>query len=379
MKAQTPMLKRGHRPPPPEVVEVVEEYASALALPGGFDDRAAGWRRPPRDGRLWVINDAAPIPQALFGRIPIIPRTARELVFGHRLPKEACSFIADAKRPGRGKFVRDEDRMAVAEVKRTACYISFDLLAWPGDKAALVLRKVLDAALASFGDQLAARSPLSQDARRLATKTLAQRSMTAEASWSSQREREARDALLRTGRSHSTSRQDYLESEIASLEENIADFSRRITSDSRLLAKYRRELASIEGDEGDEPVDFGQEYDRIREHPLVDRLDVEDDILGVTTLPLTTSYEDERIHLGRFAIEINLNGDVKITNLTRRLWNFDHPHIRDGNPCLGNIQDGVAKLIGTYQLAAVTQVLIDFLQIVNPREWVVSVEYWRES
>jgi hypothetical protein len=143
--------------------------------------------------------------------------------------------------------------------------------------------------------------------------------------------------------------------------------------------QYQRELASLEGEEGDEPVDFGEEYDRIRSHPLVTDLTIKDDLIIATTLPLTTTFEDERVHLGRFAIEIHLNGDVRISNLTRRLWNFDHPHIRDGSPCLGNIQDGIAKLIGTYQLAAVIQVLIDFLQLVNPREWVVSVEYWREA
>jgi hypothetical protein len=334
---------------------------------------------PPRDGRLWLINRAAPIPPTLFGRIPLIPKAVREMVFGYRLPKEACTFIADTRRPGRGRLVRDDDQLAAAEVKRTACYLSFDLLALPASQSALVLRKVLDTAFASFGDELAAKSLLSQDARRLAAKTLAQRSMATETSWSGQKDEEARAAFMAVGKGHSTSQQDYLEGEIASLEENITEFSRRITSDSRRLAKYRRELASIEGEDGDEAVDFSQEYDRIRAYPLVHDLEVKDDLITITTLPLTSTYEGERIHLGRFAIEINLNGDVKITNLTRRLWNFDHPHIRDGNPCLGNIQDGVAKLIGTYQLSALAQVLIDFLQLVNPKEWVVSAEYWRES
>lgn len=354
------------------------EYASALAVAAGFDDPPGGWRTPPRDGRLWCINDSAPIPPRLFGRIPLIPRGQREVIFGYRLPPEACSVLKDIQRPFRGAFVLDHDGLAVAEVKGSSCYLAFDLLAFPEETSALVLRKVLDAALAAHAETLAASGKISEEARLLAVKTLLQRTMAAETSWAHKKEYGARDALITSGRSHSTSRLSYLEAEIASLEENLSEFSRRITADSRRLVKYQRELASLEGEEPRDAVDFGEEYDRIRAYPLVHDLGVEDDRLIVTTLPLTTTYEEERINLGRFALEISLDGDIRITNLTRKLWNFDHPHIRDGNPCLGNIQDGVAKLIGAYQLAAATQVLIDFLQLVNPREWVVSVEYWRE-
>lgn len=378
MRSQSQFVQLGRRTPPTAVVEVVLEYASALAVAAGFDHPARGWRMPPKDGRLWCMNDSAPIPPKLLGRIPLIHRDQREVIFGYRLPREACSVLKDTKRPFRGTFVRDDDGLAVAEVKGSACYLAFDLLAFPEETSALVLRKVLDAALASHGEALAASSKISEEARRLAVKTLLQRTMAVEANWARKKEHGTRDAFITVGRSHSTSRLSYLEAEIESLNENLAEFSRRITADSRRLVKYQRELGSLEGEELNDAVDFGDEYDRIRAYPLVHDLTVEDDRLVVTTIPLTTDYEEERINLGRFALEINLNGDVRITNLTRKLWDFDHPHIRDGNPCLGNIQDGVAKLIGAYQLAAATQVLIDFLQLVNPREWVVSVEFWRE-
>ena len=107
----------------------------------------------------------------------------------------------------------------------------------------------------------------------------------------------------------------------------------------------------------------------------------DDELLGEEAIladDVDEAEEDESIDLGRFEIKVSFDGDVRITNLTRRFWFYDHPHIREGVPCLGNIQEGVAKLIGTYQFAAVSQVLIDFLQLVNPKEWVVSAHYWRD-
>ncbi len=378
MTSSNAFLPRGDRHPPPEVAEVVEEYAQALGLQAGFDDPPKGWRPPPRDGRLWCINDSAPIPPKLFGRLPILPRVERGAIFGHSLPKDAWTALGETRRPGRGTFIRDDDRLVVAEVKRTACYLSFDLLSWPGPTAAVVLRKVLDAALITCGEVLAIGSTLSSDARQLAIKTLAQGTMEADAELARQRDREARETLIEAGKSHASSRREYLEAEIASLERNLAEFSRRITTDSRRLFMYQRELASLEGDDGEEPVDFAAEYDQIRAHQLVHELTASDDRFIVTTLPLTAIFEEEPIDLGRFEIKVSFDGDVRITNLTRRFWFYDHPHIREGVPCLGNIQEGVAKLIGTYQFAAVSQVLIDFLQLVNPKEWVVSAHYWRD-
>ena len=378
MKSSSPLLKRGDRHPPPEVADVMGEYADALGVEAGFDDPPKGWRISPRDGRLWCLNDSAPIPPTIFGRIPVLPRVQRGVIFGHSLAKDACTAIGETRRPGRGMLIRDDDRLAVAEVKGTACYLSFDLLSWPGPIAAIVLRKVLDAALGASGDKLVASSPLSRDALQLAIKELAHRTMSADADWARLQEREARDALMEAGTNHASSRRIHLEEEISSLEENLAEFSRRITVDSRRLFKYQRELVSLEGEEGGAPVDFAEEYDRIRAHPLVEELTAQDDRLMVTTLPLTATFEDELINLGRFEIKMHLNGDLRITNLTRRMWTYDHPHIREGVPCLGNIQEGVAKLIGTYQLAVVIQVLIDFLQLVNPKEWIVSAQYWRD-
>ena len=35
-------------------------------------------------------------------------------------------------------------------------------------------------------------------------------------------------------------------------------------------------------------------------------------------------------------------------------------------------------MIGEFQLAAASEVVLDFLKTINPKDWHISVEHWRE-
>jgi uncharacterized protein (DUF433 family) len=94
------------------------------------------------------------------------------------------------------------------------------------------------------------------------------------------------------------------------------------------------------------------------------------------TQPLEAECVGQRFRLGAFRVEVHFEGEVRITNLTEPRGLYDHPHVRHGRPCLGNAREGVAKLIGEYEFAAAAQVLLDFLQTVNPQDWRIPVFYW---
>jgi hypothetical protein len=52
------------------------------------------------------------------------------------------------------------------------------------------------------------------------------------------------------------------------------------------------------------------------------------------------------------------------------------PAIWNGTPCLGNVREGLAKLIGEFQLAAAVEVIVDFLKTINHKDWHISIEHW---
>ena len=59
-------------------------------------------------------------------------------------------------------------------------------------------------------------------------------------------------------------------------------------------------------------------------------------------------------------------GNLSIENLTGKCDGYDHPNIdTNGTVCLGNLSEGVAKLLAAYDFAVLAQVLIQFLRNYN--------------
>jgi len=166
-----------------------------------------------------------------------------------------------------------------------------------------------------------------------------------------------------------------LEREIEGLERSLEDLGRRITAETRALSERQRQLQALR-DRPQEPASVLREFERIRELPQVRQVDLQDGAVALVTHPLEAACGPQRYRLGAFRVEIHFEGDVRIRNLTDPRGLYDHPHVRHGRPCLGNAREGVAKLIGEFEFAAAAQVLIDFLQTVNPQDWRIPVSYW---
>jgi hypothetical protein len=89
---------------------------------------------------------------------------------------------------------------------------------------------------------------------------------------------------------------------------------------------------------------------------------------------------DGRLYrLGRFQVDLSVDGDVRIANLTVRVGEDDHPHVHRGRPRLTNVREGLAKLLGEGQLPEALEVVIDFLKTVRPGDWRTPVWAWPEA
>jgi hypothetical protein len=100
--------------------------------------------------------------------------------------------------------------------------------------------------------------------------------------------------------------------------------------------------------------------------------------LHVLTQPVHILWESTRYALGGYRIVLDLHGDVRIEsrdNLGPKPG-WDHPHVQDGRPCLGNVREGVLKLIARYELALAAQVLVGFLETYQPEGAYCAIERW---
>jgi hypothetical protein len=97
----------------------------------------------------------------------------------------------------------------------------------------------------------------------------------------------------------------------------------------------------------------------------------------LVTTPIEVAHAGTRYRLGCFQIDLAETGAITVRNLTDPYGLYDHPHVWDGRPCLGNVREGLAKLVAEYQWVAAAEVLLDFLRTVTPRDWYVPVTHWK--
>jgi len=352
---------------------VLEAYARSLETRITLHVPPSHHRSPRAPTGLHVHCFAVPRRPVLLGVWPRVPLVRLPLAFGYPLAAGGARGFAPGEPFGRGRVLADPDGRTAVELAGANLYILMDLLA-QGDLAAILLRRCLDLGLAAL-PALPRISPLPADARAAALATLARGTAEAEATWRARARGEGRrrlDAEVDARRRDETHR---LEREIDRLEAALEAHGRRITTDTRALAGLRRRFAALR-DLPAEPAGRRAEFDRIRDLPEVVHVDVQDGALAIITRPLEADCGGQRYRLGAFRVEIQFEGDVRIANLTDRRGPYEHPHVRQGRPCLGNVREGVAKLIGELEFAAAAQVLLDFLQTVNAQDWRIPVFYW---
>lgn len=94
----------------------------------------------------------------------------------------------------------------------------------------------------------------------------------------------------------------------------------------------------------------------------------DDGSISATTTPITIEYDGWQFPLGRYTINLDPKGDIRIEALEPPTdTDYPHPHVAtDGYPCLGNVGSDIPKMLGSMRIAEVLQVLYEFLCEYNP-------------
>ncbi len=357
--------------------EVVKLYAEMLGVPFWFLGSPSRYSKPLRGKALYLHHFALPTPPVLFGIWPRIPPNRFSFVFGHPVAPAAQQAFPAGSQIGRGQILRDQEGRAVEEIVGGNIYILFNLLGQDGELRSLLLRRLLDLSLPRLLKELTSLSPLGLDPLQAALETLRHETDVLVATWDRQCQAEVRHAYLQECRSRVQNEKAFLEREMQFVEDNLEEYGRRITAETRRLHAYQQRLTTLRGTPS-APEQHLKDLDQLKELPEVREVHIHDGLITVFTNPLQAEYGGHEFHLGSFRMEISFAGDIRIRNLTNALGAYDHPHIYQGRPCLGNIREGVAKMIGEYQFVAAVFVLLDFLKTINPKDWRIPILYWQE-
>jgi len=96
-----------------------------------------------------------------------------------------------------------------------------------------------------------------------------------------------------------------------------------------------------------------------------------------TTQEINVEYDGCEYELGQYVITISFQeSDIRIENLVESGRDYDHPHVSNGVPCLGNLTVGVSKLLAEVDYAGLLQVLVQFLESYNDGNPYLKIEHW---
>ena len=361
----------------PESLEAVtSEYAKVLGLPILLHHPPRGYSRRRLDRQLHVHLHALPVWPLWLDLCAKTSKARLPVVLGHRLADGAGGAYAPPGRLAQGASLPDEEGRAVLHLLFNNLYILFDLAGQPEPLARLLLRKSLDLALPHLEPwvcEVAALTPPRFDVllNRLRRDTAREGAVF----------RESTRTRARAGYADQQQRRlweeaAFLEEEVRATERALEELSCMLTQEARHLATCRQRLRVFQGEaaQSDRAADDLarlQEVEGVRE--------IEPHAWGVrlVTMPIEVVYADTRYRLGCFQIDLAETGAITIRNLTDPYGFYDHPHVWDGRPCLGNVREGLAKLLAEYQWVAAAEVLLDFLRTVTPRDWYVPVTHWK--
>ena len=187
--------------------------------------------------------------------------------------------------------------------------------------------------------------------------------------------------LLRT---RGTTERQNLESEVTQLVGRCSTAEAQMRQSEQRLTEIRAQLRAIADatlDESELATTVSGELAEIDRHPDIVDMEVSVDTmeLRVTTaeLPLTRVDDPDSTTIGgsyQIAIKFSPSGGLVVTNLTRRVGDYDHPHVSSGQFCLGDQRRLLASLTERVQLSAAVSLVIDLLKQVNPDD--VYTQEW---
>jgi len=367
---------RGHGSIPRLLESVLEEYGRALGSPIHAYAPASHLSPPRRAGGLHLHIFALPARPHWFSLWPIIPSVEIPAVLSWGLRPGTERALAPGRLFSQGVLKYDHSGHAIAGILGENIYLLFDLQGQSEELVPLFLRKTLDLCLGGMSGVLSLETgslphQVQIILHRLShpTALLILDQLNARGDRPGHGDPEAR-----------VEDEGVLQKRIVVQEENVKELSRHMGSQTRLLNNCRERLRMLsmlkEAEQSEQAL--GRDIDALLGIPAVRGVEVLMDRLCVLTDTIDTVVAGKRYRLGRFHLDIRFNGDVTIRNLTRAYGYYDHPHVWNAKPCLGNIGPSVLKLASEFQWVAATELLLEYLKTVNPKEWYTPIEHWEE-
>jgi hypothetical protein len=351
---------------------VLEEYAKALGIRIHVHAPTNHVSLPRWGDGLHLHLFALPVRPRWLTLWPITPTIEIPTVFSWPLAAGTKTALAPGSLFSRGVVKQDQKGHPVTGMLGENIYVLFDLLGQPEALALIILRRTLDLCLGGMAEWLSVATGRLPHQVQVSLHRLSHRTTLIILDQSAARGQGDTPPDARFPEAGNV-----LPEQVVGTEENLKELSRQMASQTRLLRTCQERFHTLKNAEQSEEA-LVRELEGLLRIPEVCDVEMLGDRLCVFTDTVDTVVAGKRYRLGRFRVDIRFNGDVAIKNLTRAHGYYDHPHIWNAKPCLGNIGQNVMKLVSEFQWVATAELLLEYLKTVNPKEWYTPIHHWEE-
>lgn len=366
--------ERSHAPASKGQEPVLQDYSKALGIPIHLHVPVNHLSPPRCGGGLHVHVFALPARPHWFSPWLITPTVEIPAVFPCALTEEKTRALVPRQLFSQGTLKYDQQGYAVAGILGENIYVLFDLLGQPEHVAPLMLRRTLDLCLDGLTESLSHWNGKLPHQLQVTLNRLTHATTLASLDHSTPWEDLG---TLEPPHREAGAPDDIFHRQMATVEENLKELSHQMASQTRLLRNCRQRLGTLKQAEQSTEL-LERELDGLLGIPEIREVQVLEDRLRVFTDTVDTVVASKRYRLGCFRLDIRFNGDVAIKNLTRAHGYYDHPHVWNAKPCLGNIHQSVLKLVSEFQWVATAELLLEYLKTVNPNGWYTPIDHWEE-
>lgn len=177
-------------------------------------------------------------------------------------------------------------------------------------------------------------------------------------------------------------KKEAIERHIAECENLIVEAGKKTADALKKKRESESELTQfVQNDWAVEEERLRKEFDALASSKCVLSVQAGKESIDVYTRTVYIDHMGRRYKIGRFRIRLYTGGHIALSNLasTAKNTGYQHPHVRDpDNPCFGNIQQSLGKLMAERQYAVAVTMLFRYLESYNPHGGVANISNWKE-
>jgi hypothetical protein len=196
----------------------------------------------------------------------------------------------------------------------------------------------------------------------------------------------------------------------SNLAKKIASCQREVEKAQMALFDKMRALETVERESRarlglQSAAQSREEASKLLQDPSIESIQISGSIITVTTKPISVEHDGHAHVLGTFRIDLRTEpyksrpasqsymgarprrttgstGLIRMVNLTKKVsvdgLLYDHPHVCNEIPCLGNLQNALPYVVASRQYAAAISLCIQYLKSYNANdELAPAPRFWQ--